>query len=217
MQGFSYFRMSKTKLMYSKQSSHPKGLIGLIFVVVTIFTSCNSSSLEDLAAQKEQSITDSLEFLNKKDRDSLEKVPLNKRMESIYRDLKKNPGTPSAFVSDFEALIIKAKGTAYAKKLNKTLDSLKAAKKNASDNFEKKQRKKSELELQNAFLDNNLNIKVLVTGKNNTTLKLKYILFNDVWFRKFEKEGYFEKFANQGFKKIILTDGYDYEKWMSYE
>ena len=74
-------------------------------------------------------------------------------------------------------------------------------------------RKKLEIELRNGFLDDGEDIKVSVSGKNNTIITLKYPLFNDVWFRRYEKTGIFKSMHEKGFKKVVLTDGYDYNKY----
>lgn len=58
------------------------------------------------------------------------------------------------------------------------------------------------------FLDNNLNIKVNVSGKKKTTITMKYVLFTDVWANKFKDA--LDEYRVLGFKKLILTDGYDY-------
>ena len=90
----------------------------------------------------------------------------------------------------------------------------------ASDNVEKTpvlteseksyNRKKLETNLRNAYLDDGLDIQVKVSGKNNTIITLTYPLFNDVWTRRFEKEGVINSFKDGGFKKVFITDDYDY-------
>ncbi|MBA9078329.1 hypothetical protein [Rufibacter quisquiliarum] len=82
----------------------------------------------------------------------------------------------------------------------------------------KVKRKSLEGELRNAFLDQGLDIKVKVTGKENDRLILTYVLFNDVWFRRFEKEGLFDGWHEQGFNRVDLKDGYNrYHKWTYWE
>ncbi len=70
--------------------------------------------------------------------------------------------------------------------------------------------------LRNMFLDSGIDVKVSVYGKNNETLELKNVVFDDVWFRKFETAGMFDNFHNLGFKEIILNNEYDYRKSISY-
>jgi hypothetical protein len=71
--------------------------------------------------------------------------------------------------------------------------------------------------IRNNFLDNGLDIQVSIRGKNKDHLHLKYALFGDVWFRKFETEGMFNQYHELGFKKVTLTDGYDYTKYVYWE
>lgn len=78
------------------------------------------------------------------------------------------------------------------------------------------ERKENIEKLTNMFLDTGMDVKVSVHGKSNEILELENALFNDVWFRKFETTGMFDNFHNLGFEKIILTDNYDYKKWISY-
>ncbi len=78
------------------------------------------------------------------------------------------------------------------------------------------ERKENIEKLTNMFLDTGMDVKVSVHGKKNEILELENALFNDVWFRKFETNGMFDNFHNLGFEKIILTDNYDYKKWILY-
>ena len=48
-------------------------------------------------------------------------------------------------------------------------------------------------------------------------IKLIYVLFNDVWFRKFETLGYFDQIHERGFTHIELSDGFDYGKGIKYD
>lgn len=64
--------------------------------------------------------------------------------------------------------------------------------------------------LRESFLDRGLDIKVRVTGKNYDRLKLTYVLFNDVWSHKLQKEGLISEWCGMGFQRIDLTDGYDW-------
>lgn len=78
-------------------------------------------------------------------------------------------------------------------------------------------RKAYETTLHNSFLDNNLDIKVAVKGKNKDVLELKYALFNDVWLRKLETGGNLNQWHEMGFKKIVVTDGYDYNQEVNWK
>jgi len=67
-------------------------------------------------------------------------------------------------------------------------------------------RKENIEKLRNMFLDTGIDVKVSVYGKNNEILELKYPLFDDVWFRKFDN------LHNLGYQKIILNDNYEYKQ-----
>jgi len=65
--------------------------------------------------------------------------------------------------------------------------------------------------LRNKFLDDGADIKVDVRGSNAESLILTYALFNDVWSHRMLKPGGLAGEAfGLGFKKIELSDGYNY-------
>lgn len=64
--------------------------------------------------------------------------------------------------------------------------------------------------LRRRFLDRNLDIKVSVTGTKKDRITLKFILFNDVWSHRIQQDGLLRELRDIGFKKVTLTDGYDY-------
>lgn len=82
---------------------------------------------------------------------------------------------------------------------------------------ESNERKQFETDFRNKLLDKGMDIKVLVFGKENKKIRLTYVLFNDVWYRKFETLGYFDQIHQRGFTHIELTDGYGYGKGIKYE
>ncbi|HYU35106.1 MAG TPA: hypothetical protein VEW48_23380 [Thermoanaerobaculia bacterium] len=82
-----------------------------------------------------------------------------------------------------------------------------AAEKAAAD---KERRAGLEATLRESFLDRGLDIKVRVTGANHDRLKLTYVLFSDVWSHRMQKEGLISEWCGMGFKRIDLTDGYDW-------
>lgn len=59
-------------------------------------------------------------------------------------------------------------------------------------------------ELRNTFLDAGLDVKVKVYGQSSDSLELDNILFNDVWERKIEREGYYKHWQDMGFKHVTL-------------
>lgn len=78
------------------------------------------------------------------------------------------------------------------------------------------ERKENIEKLRNMFLDSGIDVEVSVYGKDNEILELKYLLFDDVWFRKFETNGMFDNLHNLGYKKIILNDNNNYKTSISY-
>lgn len=77
-------------------------------------------------------------------------------------------------------------------------------------------RRDYEYKLRNLFLDQGLDIKVKITGKNYQNLTLTFALFNDVWLRKFKTNGNIDLWYDMGFRRIFLTDGYDYNSGYDY-
>lgn len=64
--------------------------------------------------------------------------------------------------------------------------------------------------LRQKYLDDGLDIKVLVSGKDNRIITLKFALFNDVWANKMRKGDLINEIEAMGFKRLNMTDGYDY-------
>ena len=54
-----------------------------------------------------------------------------------------------------------------------------------------------------------MDARVTVSGPNNTTLRLRYILVNRVWAHKFSQGDMLSRLRAAGFRKFIITDGYD--------
>ena len=73
--------------------------------------------------------------------------------------------------------------------------------------------------LRNWCLDRGLDIKVWVSGPNNTYLHLKYVLFDDVWVHKFRKGEIFDidEIHSLGFKRVYFTNGYDYNTYVYWQ
>ena len=191
-------------------------LIAIIVVFFIFIWKCNSPSEEEVKKEESEKVVQ--ELLTKIDntKDSISKLPPLTRISESYKLLSKGK-VYDADITDFEQLSTDLKNTKFSKRIDKTLDSLRILKKTQLENETSIERKECETTLRNGFLDNSLDIKVSVYGKNNTKIKLTYALFNDVWFRKFETEGYFDNLNSKGFKRIELTDGYDYGKYMTYE
>jgi pyruvate/2-oxoglutarate dehydrogenase complex dihydrolipoamide acyltransferase (E2) component len=71
-------------------------------------------------------------------------------------------------------------------------------------------RRLTESMLRERYLDAGLDIKVKVSGKNAERIKLTYALFSDVWSHRMSKDGSVIELCNLGFKRIEMSDGYDW-------
>jgi hypothetical protein len=64
--------------------------------------------------------------------------------------------------------------------------------------------------LRNRFLDNGLDVGVRVSGEDAEKITLSFVAFNEVWARRMSQDGLLEELQVIGFKRVDLTDGYDY-------
>jgi len=87
-------------------------------------------------------------------------------------------------------------------------DSARQAKTNAEN--ERSARKAYAELLRNRFLDQGLDINVRVDGRNSDRITLTFALFNAVWAHRMQKDGLLDELRGLGFKRVNLTDGYDY-------
>lgn len=71
--------------------------------------------------------------------------------------------------------------------------------------------------LRERFLNDNLDIKVSVTGNNASRITLTFVLFNDVWRHKFAKGDLVEEMGRLGFKRVDMKDGYDYHYYWTFD
>jgi hypothetical protein len=67
--------------------------------------------------------------------------------------------------------------------------------------------------LREKFLDDGLDIKVAVKGKNAEVLYLTYPLFNDVWTHKFSKGSLIDEIQGLGFTRVDFDDNYEFHKY----
>jgi hypothetical protein len=66
---------------------------------------------------------------------------------------------------------------------------------------------------ENGLLDDGMDARVTTSGKGNVILNIQYIMVNKVWAYKLNKDEAFNRsLGEMGFKKVVLTDGYD-ENW----
>jgi hypothetical protein len=99
----------------------------------------------------------------------------------------------------------------------KTKQATEKAKKGREFNIYQAARRKAYAEkLRDKFLDQGMDIKVSVYGKNNANIKLIYALFNDVWTHKMQKGTLIKEIQDLGFKKLSLSDGYDYDVYWDF-
>jgi hypothetical protein len=71
--------------------------------------------------------------------------------------------------------------------------------------------------LRERYLDQNMDIKVNVTGKGNDHLTMQFALFNDVWANKFQKGDLSNEMRLLGFHRVDMTDGYDYHVYWNFK
>ncbi|GEM_PF-6404620 len=184
------------------------------FIVLNSCTNENATSVSN-SDSLIVNATDSV-LAESKDLDDQNEKPLDVQVKESYASLKENKPVQDHYLT-FHNLSLQVGGTDYEKRVEKTKDSL-----NSKQIIQKRketvaERKEYAKNFQNNLWDVGLNINVSTSGKLNEKITLKYIRFNDVYFRKFETEGYFQKLHNEGFKEIILTDGYDYTKRLVYD
>jgi hypothetical protein len=188
---------------------------GILFINFSGYFKTDEEINEEVEIQQVQEIENDIQ----KELDSVKKIPKNILVASAYKNLKidKNDSFLESNKLELEALYEQVKGTIYEERVIKSIDSINKVKSKIEEKKLISERKEYETTLRNSFLDNNLNIRVKVSGSSNTKITLSYPLFNEVWFRKFQTEGHFDKLARKGFKKITLTDNYDYTQWMTYQ
>lgn len=101
--------------------------------------------------------------------------------------------------------------------LNSLFDKVELEKQIANDEMLLPERKAYQENLRNLFLDQGLDIKVTVSGDKYDEMVLEFVLFNDVWFRKFETNGNFDNWYKLGFKKITLSDNNSYQMYKQFQ
>ncbi len=60
-------------------------------------------------------------------------------------------------------------------------------------------------DLRNAFLDDGMDVKVKISGEMNDTIELDFILFSDVYVRKYTIGSLFKSMKTMGFKTAIIS------------
>lgn len=169
---------------------------------------------------KEEKIRLQIAEQNRKSIEAKKNRPVSEKLTELYSDMHKNKDTDvttEMWFNSFAALHDEAIKSNLKDRFLKTKDSLDRRISIDQSKRESADRKKFEKDFENNLLDNGLNMKVSVSGKENRNIKITYILFNDVWRRKFETEGYLQQLNDRGFKKITLSDGYDYNIYFTFD
>ncbi len=72
-------------------------------------------------------------------------------------------------------------------------------------------------QLRTHFLDQNMDVEVRVSGSKADRLTLEFVLFNAVWAHNFQKGDLIDEIRGKGFKRVDLTDGYDYHVYWTFK
>lgn len=191
-----------------------------LFGVSLIFISCGSPTSEkysnseiDSAVISENTILADIQ----KEIAEEKKIPVHLRVKKLYKELNDKTYSLSNHFHEFDIILEETQGTGLEERVKKTRDSLEQIMKKNESERSSNERKQYGKDFENLLLDRELNIKVIVSGKDNRKITLKYVLFDEVWRRKFETEGYFDMLHDKGFDKICLTDGYRYQECWNYK
>ncbi|WP_369842146.1 hypothetical protein [Chryseobacterium tongliaoense] len=219
--------------------------LAMIFISMFYINIFHKSEEEILAEKKKQEELDKVSAKKIEEENEIKRLGLNKseveilnqheivikslsdEVKNAYFILRSQKYFVDTEIIRFTGLAKKTKGSEFENRVVKTRDSLVKnetviGKKQIADLDKKQSAEESEGRLKyrenfrDLLLDKNLDVKVNVFGKDNKKIKLTYVLFNDVWFRKFETLGYFDMIHEKGFTYIELSDGYGYGKWVQY-
>jgi len=72
-------------------------------------------------------------------------------------------------------------------------------------------------QLQNNYYDKGMNIKVSLSGKHKTRLKLTFALIDEVWVHHFKKSGSLAELQKLHFKRVTLSDGYKFGRYWEWD
>jgi hypothetical protein len=196
-----------------------------LFLIITLI-GCANEKKEDTSFLKQPNIEDETTNTILAQR-AIPVSNFDDEVKNAYKILLSKKYFKDTELIRFKGLYKKGENTKYAKRLKKTMDSLKIEVDNIGKFPEKEkaedlkwdiaQRKKYAQSLENELLDRGINARVSAYGKKYDKIKIKYSLFNAVWRRKFETLGYFDKIHAEGFNEILLTDGYDFSEGVRYD
>jgi len=169
--------------------------------------------------QKVESVRSFFVAMSDYDYDLLKKISLKKQYfnnaklnEEYMRILYDNRNNRQRFIAEEKALLAKAERERKRQEYLRAIEEKKQKQEieKAASIFRKEYAKT----LRNEFLDLGFDINVQVAGENNTRLILTFVLFNEVWMRKFETSGNFDAWHKLGFNRVDLKDGYNYHRYM---
>lgn len=148
--------------------------------------------------------------------DSVHSRVVDTRLDSMFTAVERGLGT----IAEYQAQLLYPPYTgaqeARLLKLSARKNSLLAKERAAAERAQEAAtialRRKFASAYENELLDKGFNVDVTTEGRNATTLRLKWILVSKVIAHQFDKGGVVPEMRKLGFKKFILTDGYD-ETW----
>jgi len=71
--------------------------------------------------------------------------------------------------------------------------------------------------LRERYLDQNLDIKVRISGKAADRITLEYVLFNDVWSHKMKDSPLISEIRDLGFRRLDMENGYDWHIYWDFK
>lgn len=176
----------------------------LLLLLVITFLSCNKQK-EKPNPKFELQVVEELIRMDIYDMKSKEVLDLSlKNLDSI---IIKFPNTNESKRAKY---LLSKRDSLYT-----LIDKTKLEEKKSNSKLFLSERKEYQEKLRNLFLDKGLDIKVTITGENYDEMVLEYVLFNDVWFRKFETGGNFKEWFRIGFTKVTLYDNNGYSMSMT--
>lgn len=107
-----------------------------------------------------------------------------------------------------------AKEVAAAERMKKAEEArAEAATRKAAHENAVEERRSLGQKMRDNLLDQGFDIKVSVSGRDADRIEFTFVLFNDVWSHKFQKEGFIEELCAKGFSRIDMNSGYDWGKY----
>lgn len=185
------------------------GIIG-IFPVIFLATFYYNEA-EQAKSRRAGFVQDSTVVVNKKYSDSLNIEEIELYLKLSGKTSARSPDH-SKFISGLERKLKKAEAARTKLEAKEKKEAAQAAIVAPVIG-----RKNYGLKLRDNFLDKGLDIKVSVSGDKNENIKMTFPLFNDVWAHRMQKDGLLGEMKALGFKKVTLTDNYDYTVYWNFD